>query len=168
MTLRGYKNISLRYSLCGKLLSSCLAAGDRQLWKQQAALKMTCAKPPLESSRRLFKASFELKYQVFVVFSKTLLISILLFLFIASIFMLSTSFIILFSFLIFQIYLPAIDQESIRLTFHSVWPSLWRLFVKSFFLLFSFDPVCCFRLGFVLVSYIRNTEGLHSQQTYGR
>ena len=85
--------------------SSCLAAGDRQTWVQQAVVKMTCAKPPLESSRRLFKASFELKYQVFVVFSKTLLISILLFLFIASIFMLSTSFIILFFFLIFQFIL---------------------------------------------------------------
>ena len=105
MTLRGFKNISLIYSLCGKFLSSCAAAGDRQIWKQQAALKMTCAKPPLESSRRLFKASFELKYQVFVVFSKTLLISILFFLFIVSIFMLSISFIILFFFLIFQFIL---------------------------------------------------------------
>ena len=40
---------------------------------------MTCAKPPLESSRGLFKASFELKYEVFVVFSRTSSISILLF-----------------------------------------------------------------------------------------
>ena len=29
--MRGFKNISLIYSLCAKLLSSCLAAGDRQL-----------------------------------------------------------------------------------------------------------------------------------------
>ena len=42
-------------------------------------MKMTCAKPPLESSRGLFKASFELKYEVFVVFSTTSSISILLF-----------------------------------------------------------------------------------------
>ena len=42
-------------------------------------MKMTCAKPPLESSRGLFKASFELKYEVFVVFSRTSSISILLF-----------------------------------------------------------------------------------------
>ena len=40
---------------------------------------MTWAKPPLESSRGLFKASFELKYEVFVVFSRTSWISILLF-----------------------------------------------------------------------------------------
>ena len=40
---------------------------------------MTCAKPPLESSRGLFKASFELKYEVFVVFSRTSSISILLY-----------------------------------------------------------------------------------------
>ena len=40
---------------------------------------MTWAKPPLESSRGLFKASFELKYEVFVVFSRTPSISILLF-----------------------------------------------------------------------------------------
>ena len=42
-------------------------------------MKMTCRKPPLESSRGLFKASFELKYEVFVVFSRTSSISILLF-----------------------------------------------------------------------------------------
>ena len=40
---------------------------------------MIWAKPPLESSRGLFKASFELKYEVFVVFSRTSSISILLF-----------------------------------------------------------------------------------------
>ena len=48
-------------------------------WGEYAALKMTCAMPPLESSRGLFKAAFELKYEVFVVFSRTSSISIFLF-----------------------------------------------------------------------------------------
>ena len=40
---------------------------------------MNCAKPPLESSGKLFKALLKLKYLVFVVFSRTSSISILLY-----------------------------------------------------------------------------------------